>query len=337
MAGGDALLSGRLTRQTMSWLLVAVLVAGPVEALSAANAVVVATLPLRSALLAANLWALRARRVSPVVAGRLFLLQAVITTTAWTLVLGSSPAELAFQSAAYGTILSIFALLMAPTDQRRWWALAVVGIVLVPAAANLLPNHPLLFTQLVTVLVVYGLALTTLDVHANRVETESRMASIDALTGLFNRRPTLIRLTEQVVAASSGRGAASVLMLDLDHFKGLNDTLGHEAGDDALRGVAATLTSLVGEDDVVCRWGGEEFLVLLPGADGAIATRTAELCRAGIAQTGVTASVGVAEAQPDDTAASWVARADAAMYLAKQQGRNQVVDAPRAGAAQDAA
>ncbi len=321
-------MSGRLTRRTMTWLIAAVLVVGPVEAAAAESHVVLVTLPFRSALLAVNLWGLRTGRLSPVGAGRLFLAQAVVTTTAWSLLLGSTPTELTFETAAYGTILPIFALVIAPTRQRRWWSLAVVGVVLVPAAAGLVPHDGLLFVQLLTVLAIHGLALTMLDLHADRAETAGRMASFDPLTGLFNRRPALTRLTAEVGAARVGGTTASLLILDLDHFKDLNDTLGHEAGDDALRHVGAALTSLVRRDDVVCRWGGEEFLVLLPDTDGPAAARTAERFRVVVAATGVTASVGVAEVHPGDTVASWVARADAAMYVAKERGRDRVATAP---------
>ena len=337
MGGGEALTSGRLTRRTMTWLVVAVLVAGSVEAATAGSQVVLLTLPLRSAVLAANLWALRTGRLSPVSSGRLFLAQAVVTTTAWSLLLGSTPTELTFETAAYGTILPIFALVIAPTEQRRWWSLAVVGVVLVPAAAGLLPGHPELFAQLLTVLAVHGLALATLDLYANRAATEGRMAAFDPLTGLFNRRPALLRLTAALRSVGAGGPPASVLVVDLDHFKDLNDTLGHEAGDDALRGVATALTSLVRRDDVVCRWGGEEFLVLLPETDGQAAERRAERLRAGIAATGVTASVGVAEVRTADTVTSWVGRADRAMYAAKEQGRDRVVTAPPVEEAEDRA
>lgn len=313
----------------MSWILVAMVAVTPIEALSTDNRFILWSLPFRGALLLANLWALRTGRLGPVGSGQLFLAQGVVTVTGWSLLLGSSGAELAFQCIAYGAILSIWTLLVVPREQRTWWSMAVVGIILVPVAVKLLPQDALLFVQSVTILAVHSLALATLDVHANRVEAESKMASIDPLTGLFNRRPTLIRLTDQVAAASAGDATATALVLDLDRFKNLNDTLGHEAGDDALRRVAAILTSLVRPGDLVCRWGGEEFLVLLPRIDEAAALQTAERLRARVAERGVTVSIGVAEVHPSDSVTTWVARADAAMYAAKQQGRNRVVAAAR--------
>ena len=320
MNSAEALLSGRLTRQTMSWLLVAVLAVTPVEALSTANHLILWTMPVRHGIVLAILRGLRTRRVSPIVAGRWFLAQGVVTTTFWTLVLDSSPARAALEATAYGSILSILALLIAPRDQRRRWSFGVTAIILVPAAVKLLPQDVTLLAQVVTILAVHGLAVIMLDVCTDRAEAQGRMASIDPLTGLFNRRPTLLRLTDRLGVASAGGATASALILDLDHFKDLNDTLGHEAGDDALCSVGSTLRSLVGANDVVCRWGGEEFLVLLPDTDGPAAVRTAEAFRTAIAQTGVTASIGVAEVRPGETVAAW-----------GRPGRRRHVPSQRAG------
>lgn len=328
MRSADALLAERLTKRSVSVLLVVLLAVVPVEAVSVDHVVVLATLPLRFVIFAAVLFALRSDRIGPIGAGRIVLAQGVLMTFGWTLLLDVSPTELAFQTTGFATILSVFALLMAPSDHRRWWSLAVTSLVLGAAATRLLPDDPLLFTQSFTIVVFHGIGVVTLDQYADRADVRGKMASLDPLTGLFNRRPTLSRLSAQVATGSTTSTVASVLVLDLDHFKELNDTLGHEAGDDALCEVAKVLNALLQADDVVCRWGGEEFLILLPGVDGVVAERTAEQCRTAISELGVTVSVGVAELRPGDTVTSWVARADRAMYDAKDRGRDQVIVAP---------
>lgn len=328
MGRGDALLAERLTKRSVSVLLVVVLAVVPVEAISVDHGVVLATIPVRFLVFAAVLFALRTDRLGPIGAGRIVLAQGVLMTFGWTLLLDVTPTELAFQTTGFAAILSVFALLMAPSDRRRWWSLAVTTLVLGAAGSRLLPGDPLLFTQSLTIVLFHGIGIVTLDQYADRAEVRGQMASLDPLTGLFNRRPALSRLSAQVATASTASGVASVLVLDLDHFKELNDTLGHEAGDDALCEVARTLNALLQNDDVVCRWGGEEFLILLPDVDGVAAERTAEQCRTAISELGVTVSVGVAELRPGDTVTTWVARADRAMYDAKDRGRNQVVVAP---------
>lgn len=337
MTNADALLAGRLTKRGLSWLLLVLIAVAPVEAVSVDNALVLTTLPVRIASFAAILLALRTDRLDPIGAGRLILAQGVATTVGWALLLDSPPAQLAFETTGYAAILSVYALLMAPRIHRRRWSLAVTGLILIASGVRLLPDDVLLLTQSMTILLVYGIGIATLDQHTNRVEAQSTMASFDPLTGLYNRRPTLTRLSAQLGGTSPGSGAASVLMLDLDRFKQLNDTLGHEAGDEALCQVAAVLRSISGTEDVACRWGGEEFLVLLADTDEPGAMATAERCRTDIAQCGVTASVGVAELRSGDTVTSWVARADQAMYVAKERGRNGVIAAPPIEADEDAA
>ena len=156
-----------------------------------------------------------------------------------------------------------------------------------------------------------------------------RKASTDALTGLANRRAGEAALSAHLTSVASG-GVMSIALCDIDHFKAVNDTYGHLSGDRVLGLVAAQLTGLVRGDDVAVRWGGEEFLLVLPGAAGAAAAGTAERVRQAIegspdAEVGrVTISIGVTEAGPDDTLTSLVARADEALYAAKSGGRNQV-------------
>ncbi|PPK92406.1 diguanylate cyclase (GGDEF)-like protein [Kineococcus xinjiangensis] len=157
-------------------------------------------------------------------------------------------------------------------------------------------------------------------------------ASTDGLTGLANRRAFDEALAAELAQAESPAGTFSVVLVDLDHFKVLNDTHGHLAGDDALRAVGRLLQRSLREGATAARYGGEEFVVLLPGTDREDAVAVAERLRRGIATTEdgpvpVTASLGVACFPADGTdALSLLATADAALYAAKQRGRNRVED-----------
>jgi two-component system cell cycle response regulator len=128
----------------------------------------------------------------------------------------------------------------------------------------------------------------------------------------------------------------AVLILDIDYFKSINDTHGHDAGDDVLQDFAIRIRKSIRGIDLACRYGGEEFVVVMPETDMAVATMVAERLRRRIAgepfpiQKGartidVTISIGIAALGPDDTAAAVIKRADQALYRAKRDGRNRVV------------
>ena len=154
-----------------------------------------------------------------------------------------------------------------------------------------------------------------------------RLANTDPLTTFLNRHA----LDEVLPEVPSAEELVSVAMVDIDHFKSINDRLGHAAGDDALRAVAVAITSVLRQLDRVVRIGGEEFLIILPGATGDAATSIAERARARIAEVDVlpgervTASAGVAQRQRNETRQQLLARVDAAMYRAKAAGRDRVV------------
>ncbi len=161
----------------------------------------------------------------------------------------------------------------------------------------------------------------------------SHLAHHDGLTGLFNRRRFEQDLSLQVAYARRYDAALSVLLLDLDGFKTINDTHGHRVGDEVICSVAAALRSRLRVNDVVARLGGDEFAVLLPATANAEAVYVAEKLRAAIAEDGaidsaavaVTASIGVATADNgQSTADDLLADADIAMYTAKDAGRDQV-------------
>jgi diguanylate cyclase (GGDEF)-like protein len=167
------------------------------------------------------------------------------------------------------------------------------------------------------------------------VEIE-RLATVDPLTELSNRRHFFARAEQELTRARCSLAPAAVILLDVDHFKRVNDTYGHQAGDVVLRGVAATCRASLRGTDLIGRYGGEEIAILLPGTNPSDAERVAERVRASIAgmqmvvgehRIGVTVSMGVAlAAQAHEYAVdALLARADEALYHAKQSGRNQVV------------
>ncbi|ALA58563.1 putative Diguanylate cyclase [Nitrospira moscoviensis] len=185
---------------------------------------------------------------------------------------------------------------------------------------------------LATVGTSVALSLRNADSHRHLQDLALR----DPLTGLLNRRALDGPLARELKAGLRYGAPACLILLDLDYFKTVNDRLGHQAGDEVLRDVAALLSATVRDVDSVARYGGEEFAVVLPHTDLAQADRLAERIRAAIerrafqlsdGQVRITASFGVAAPRRADSAsvADWIAAADQALYLAKAQGRNRVV------------
>lgn len=170
-----------------------------------------------------------------------------------------------------------------------------------------------------------------------REQQAQRLAVTDALTGVANRRAITESLAQEFARARRSGDDMAVIMLDLDFFKKVNDEYGHAAGDDVLRLAASVLRQSVREVDRVGRLGGEEFMVLLPGADNEAAMAVAARCRehieSAVTDVGqgqllkVTASLGVFAAAAADVTAPerYVALADDALYQAKAAGRNRVV------------
>jgi two-component system cell cycle response regulator len=174
------------------------------------------------------------------------------------------------------------------------------------------------------------------------VDAARHLAMTDPLTGLLNRRAFVEAMSREISRAARHEHPLSVMLLDVDHFKKVNDTRGHEGGDIVLRGVAQIARRIARKSDLVARWGGEEFVAGLPHAAGAGARVAAERLRRAIADASfalpegepmrITASIGVAHAAPGETLDVVVARADQAMYLAKSRGRNRVETIEPAGA-----
>lgn len=163
----------------------------------------------------------------------------------------------------------------------------------------------------------------------NNLELE-RLAVTDQLTGLYNRAKLDDLLNLEIQRTGRGDSAFALIMLDIDHFKKVNDTHGHQAGDRVLIEVSRALSGAVRRTDMVGRWGGEEFLIICPGTDAPGAARLAEKLRRAVDKDRfshigrLTISLGAATHRPGESAASIVARADQALYAAKNKGRNRV-------------
>ena len=161
----------------------------------------------------------------------------------------------------------------------------------------------------------------------------ARMATTDSLTGLFNRRH-IIALTEKELARHHRRPSNLTFMLmDIDHFKQINDQHGHDVGDRVLGGVSQVLKDSMREQDFIGRWGGEEFLAVLPGTDIEQAAASAERIRKAIEalvvesdgkRISVTISIGITQYRAEELLSSAIARADHALYEGKSAGRNRV-------------
>jgi two-component system, cell cycle response regulator len=209
------------------------------------------------------------------------------------------------------------------------------------ALAPRAPAHPSDPALVRTIAVELGGALRM----ATLVEESRWLATTDALTGLMNRRAFMDWGVREVRRATRYSDPLSAILLDVDHFKLINDRRGHAAGDAVLASVAQLLVRTMRSSDVVARWGGEEFVVALPSTPLAGATLVAERVRAELEaadirdgngdRVPVTASFGVAELGGAEQLDSLVDRADRAMYRAKSGGRNRVCAAQ--GAAADAA
>jgi diguanylate cyclase (GGDEF)-like protein len=225
--------------------------------------------------------------------------------------------------ALHGGISVTFDVTEAERDvaRARWIA---VGLFAFTAAALLL---------------VLGRLVASLHRRLNAAEARIvELAITDDLTGLPNRRFTEQRLREELVRSQRHDRRCACILLDIDLFKATNDTFGHAAGDAVLRGLAAAARGALRESDLLGRWGGEEFLAVLPETDLAGAVAMAERLRRAIEamrvehegrRLGATVSLGVADALPGEDpdardADRLVARADLALYRAKAAGRNRI-------------
>ncbi len=206
---------------------------------------------------------------------------------------------------------------------------AVEGVMIVDNSISQRPIDPREVTLLSIVAHAVGGAINNAKVYSRTL----RESIHDELTGLYNRRFFNERLLDEVERTRRYGGHFSILFCDIDHFKRVNDTYGHPVGDQVLIQVATLLQNNIRSNDMACRYGGEEFTILLLNSDKELAVRLAEQLRTKLAATAMaeigggslTASIGVATYGTDSISfEGLVNKADQALYLAKLNGRNQV-------------
>ena len=230
---------------------------------------------------------------------------------------------------AYPALMAVFFLLKP--GEGIICALVMI-VALIPA---MLPeaNAFRTTTVMITISVMSAFAYAFSSITNSQRRLLLRMATKDALTGTGNRRALDHRLAEIVAAFERRPEPSSILLLDLDHFKAVNDRFGHATGDEVLRRVADIVRLRIRVTDSMYRIGGEEFVVLLEGETLSRAARLAEQLRTLVqanelaGDAAVTVSIGVAELEIDESAPDWLNRADEAMYRAKRLGRNRTVTA----------
>ncbi|WP_171015759.1 GGDEF domain-containing protein [Devosia sp. FKR38] len=248
-------------------------------------------------------------------------------------------------AAALLTVRSILGLLTQSSALRRYWFWlgGVIATFMVGYGALIVlwGEQSLVANELVALMLllggVFALAVTKLSLMTTtdivRIAKLERDAIEDPLTGSYNRRYLESKLDEEVRRATRLKTPLSTVMIDLDHFKHVNDTYGHDVGDKVLRHVCAMIMASVRSSDTVIRYGGEEFVVIAPGCDDADAASLAEAMRAKIAGSAlnlpngdnlvVTASLGVSSLRAG-SAEAMLRAADEALYAAKRDGRNQI-------------
>jgi diguanylate cyclase (GGDEF)-like protein len=176
-----------------------------------------------------------------------------------------------------------------------------------------------------------GVTSLLLDVLRMRSESARtrRFAEMDGLTHLYNRRTGLELFEREIIRSRRSRTPLSVLMVDLDAFKALNDRLGHLAGDSVLRTVARVLRNTFRRSDILCRYGGEEFIVVQPETELEEATMAAARLFKAVETAGIeigvpiTVSIGVTAVNPGDPVETAIQRADLALYASKDRGKNR--------------
>lgn len=178
---------------------------------------------------------------------------------------------------------------------------------------------------LIVTAIILTIAHFAFNNYQRRLES---MATTDKLSGAFNRTSFDIKIAEQIAKYQKQQLPFTLILLDIDHFKAINDKFGHIEGDKVIQGIARVCQESCRENDSVCRWGGEEFLILLPDTKTDEALTIARRIQKALSNASfirpITASLGVAEYRKDESLENYLVRLDEAMYSAKNNGRNRV-------------
>ncbi|MFD2368399.1 diguanylate cyclase [Pseudoduganella sp. GCM10020061] len=249
-------------------------------------------------------------------------------------------------------IVVFLAFPLRPRQTIALSAFAIIGLVATAATIHLLdPAAFPLRSEIVNVIIasaaVIAVTLITRDLHALRQRLRGQadnlisalarietLATTDELTALSNRRHMHELLDQEERRSSGDHRPTSIALIDIDHFKQINDRFGHAGGDAALRALSREVRRFLREDDTLARWGGEEFLMLMPDTMLADAMKVVERMLDGVRKLvlddagypfKLTFSAGVVECRPDERFAEAIRRSDLAMYEAKARGRDIVV------------
>jgi len=215
--------------------------------------------------------------------------------------------------------------------ERLAWVVNGIGLAMIFYLSWVTFDHGLAIRIIATMTLIS--LFTAVSVRLINIQQKAlhQVAITDFLTGLYNRNNLTLVLDEIIENNHKSTASNHLMVLDIDHFKSINDQHGHETGDQALKSVASIIRNLVGDDGVVFRLGGEEFLVLLEQQSWQEAKSLAELIRSTMANSellpgfSTTLSIGLSRLKPNMTRADWIKESDQNMYQAKHHGRNQVV------------
>jgi diguanylate cyclase (GGDEF)-like protein len=176
----------------------------------------------------------------------------------------------------------------------------------------------------------YIVEFTDITDHEIKKKSFETKASTDTLTGIFNRRMFDEKLPIEISISKKNQKELSLIYFDIDHFKKVNDTFGHQSGDYVLTTLCSIVKKSIRDGDIFARWGGEEFVILLPGTDIKMAIKIADKIRNIIKEytfdtvKKITCSFGVTSYQAEDTQDTFIKRADKALYYSKENGRDKV-------------
>jgi diguanylate cyclase len=226
--------------------------------------------------------------------------------------------------------VAIVANFFLTTNMRFATVFTIFIMILLAVTGKSFENGAQMWSFLATGFLLSLLSFIIAQQYSLQRRRLEHLATIDPLTGALNRRSMEQELQMAVEEFSRSHAPMAVILMDIDHFKYINDRCGHDKGDQVLQAFANLVMLNTRHVDRFFRYGGEEFLLLLKSSQTDEAMAIAEKIRAVIADTdtgilqGVTVSLGLAPARPGETVEQWTARADAALYSAKNQGRNRV-------------